>query len=128
MSPINPMSKIHVWLGMSSKSKEEFSRYFEINQADKEAGVGASQFDKDIHIKWYDDDLIGVYYSASDDLDAALDELPTSPASIQAIYDKCAELSITQANAMFYYEDVDLQIADPEKKYNDLTYIGVFDN
>jgi hypothetical protein len=128
MSLTSPMSKIHVWLGMSSKSQEEFSRYFEINQADKEAGVGASQFDKDIHIKWYDDDLIGVYYSASDDLDAALDELPTSSAAIQAIAARCAELDITQANAMFYYEDADLKIADPNKKYNELTYLGVFDN
>ncbi|MGI4737445.1 MAG: immunity 22 family protein [Janthinobacterium lividum] len=128
MSPTNPMSKIHVWLGMSSKSEEEFSRYFEINQADKEAGIGASQFDKDIHIKWYDDDLIGVYYSTSDDLAAALDELPTSPPSIQAISDKCAALDITHANALFYYEDADLRVVDSTKKYNELTYLGIFDN
>jgi len=128
MSPNHPMAKIHVWIGMSSQSREEFSRYFEINPADREAGIGASQFDKDIHIKWYDDDLIGVYYSDTPDLEAALDELPTSPDSLAAIADKCRELGITEANAMFYYEDADLVISEPDKKYNELTYIGVFDN
>jgi hypothetical protein len=128
MSPNHPMSKIHVWIGMSSKNREEFSQYFAINPADRDAGIGASQFDKDIHIKWYDDDLIGVYYSETTDLEAALDELPTSPESLAAISDKCQELGITEANALFYYEDADLVIAEPDKKYNELTYIGVFDN
>lgn len=128
MSPTHPMSKIHVWLGMSSKSREEFSRYFAINLADHDAGIGASQFDKDIHINWYDDDLIGVYYSDTPDLEAALDELPTSPASLAAICDKCRELGITEANAMFCYEDAELEIAEPDRKYNELIYLGVFDN
>ncbi len=113
---------------MSSKTQEEFSQYFAINPADREAGIGASQFDKDIYIKWYDDDLIGVYYSEIPDLKAALDELPTSPESLTAIGAKCQELGITEANALFYYEDAELVIAEPNKKYNELTYIGVFDN
>jgi hypothetical protein len=128
MSPTHPMAKIHVWIGMSSKNREEFSRYFAINAADRDAGIGASQFDKDIHIKWYDDDLIGVYYSDTNELEAALDELPTSPDSLAAIGSKCRELGITEANALFYYEDAELKIAEPDKKYNELTYIGVFDN
>lgn len=122
------MAKIHVWLGMSSKSREEFSHYFEINPANRDAGIGASQFDQDIRINWYDDDLIGVYYSSTPTLEDALDELPTSPASLAAIRNKCRALSITEANALFYYEDAELEIVEPDKKYNELTYLGVFDN
>lgn len=122
------MAKIHVWLGMNSQGRKEFSRYFEINPADRDAGIGASQFDKDILINWYDDDLIGVYYSDANDLEAALEELPTSPAALDAIRNKCREFGITEANAMFYYEDAELEIAEPNKKHNDLTYLGVFAN
>jgi hypothetical protein len=122
------MTKIHVWIGMSTKNREEFSQYFAINQIDRDAGIGASQFDKDVNIKWYDDDLIGVYYSETDDLEQALDELPTSPDAIDQIQSRCAELKIDKANAMFYYEDAELEITEPTKKYNELTYIGVFDN
>ena len=122
------MTKIHVWAGLTSQSREAFGQYFEINPADRDAGVGASQFDKDIHIKWYDDDLIGVYYSDSHDLDSALDELPTSEETLEAIRAKCDELAIREANALFYYEDAELEISEPGRKYNELTYIGVFDN
>jgi Immunity protein 22 len=113
---------------MSSKNEKAFSRYFEINPVDKELGVGASQFDKDVNIKWYDDDLIGIYYSESDDLDTAIDEIPTSPSSLDEIRNRCDELGISKANAMFYYEDSELQIADASKKYNGISYLGVFNN
>ncbi|MBC8137522.1 MAG: immunity 22 family protein [Fibrella sp.] len=39
----------------------------------------------------------------------------------------CDAKGFTKANAMFFYTDAELQIPDPNKKYNDLTYIGVFD-
>ena len=34
MSTYNVTNKIHVWVGMSSKSKQEFSRYFDVNPVD----------------------------------------------------------------------------------------------
>lgn len=128
MSTYNVMTKIHVWAGKTSQNGDDFSQYFEINSADKDAGIGASQFDKDIHIQWYDDDLIGVYHSDTNDLDAALDELPTSKSLLATIREKCLALGITEANALFYYQDAELEITEPDKKYNELTYIGVFDN
>lgn len=129
MSSYNVMTKIHVWIGMTTKSREEFSEYFVINPADRDAGIGASQFDKDIHIQWYDDDLIGVYYSEeTDSLEQALDELPVSPDTVEQVRGKCAEMKIDKANALFYYEDAELEITDSNKKYNQLTYVGVFEN
>lgn len=124
------MDTIHVWLGTISSSVEEFNQYFAINPDDRDAGISASQFDKDVYIKQYDDDLIGVYYQQdNDNLDNAIEEIPTASADIeQLIRDKCAELGIAKANAMFYYTDADLEVSDVAKKYNGLTYIGAFDN
>ena len=122
------MTKIHVWAGVTFQSVEEFEQYFEINTVDRDAGIGASQFDKDTSMNWYDDDLIGVYYSDADDLDKALDVLPVSVNTVLAIRATCIERGIAKANALFYYEDAELEINDLSKKYNGLTYIGVFDN
>ena len=123
------MSKIHVWLGVTAHTPGEFSQYFEINAADREAGRGASLFDQDVGTGWYDDDLIGVYrFERAISLEAAADELPTSPEVVAAVLRRCSELEITQANALFYYQDADLHIADTFRLYNGLPYLGVFDD
>lgn len=129
MASYNVMIKIHVWVGLNEESEESFAAYFEINEEDKEAGVGASQFDKDLGTSWYDDDLIGSYYTdESEDLEQILDELPVLPDTLELINGACQQLKIEKANAIFYYEDAELEVKDTEKKYNGLTYIGVFDN
>ena len=80
------MSRIHVWMGVTARTPEEFSQYFEINHADREAGRGASLFDQDVGTGWYDDDLIGVHrFAETISLEAAADELPTSPEVIAAV-------------------------------------------
>ena len=80
------MSKIHVWLGVTAHTPEAFSQYFEVNIADRDAGRGASLFDRDVGSGWYDDDLIGVYrFGEAISLEAAADELPTSPEVIAAV-------------------------------------------
>ena len=126
----NVMDAIHIWIGYSSKSEAEFFQYFAINTADRDAGTGASQFDKDIGIRWYDDDLIGIYFKeSSTGLADAIAELPLASAAVeQLVLSKCWELKIDVANALFYYTDADLAIADSKKKYNGLTYLGAFDN
>ena len=123
------MSKIHVWLGVTAHTPEEFSQYFQINHADREAGRGASLFDRDVGTGWYDDDLIGVCrFAQAISLEAAADELPTSPEVIAAVLRRCSELHITQANALFYSQDADLHIADTLRLYNGLPYLGVFED
>lgn len=126
----NVMDAIHVWIGISNKGPDEFYQYFAINEIDRDAGAGASQFDKDLKINWYDDDLIGIYYSENNrDLASALEELPLASEAVgQLIVSKCRVLNIDAANALFYYTDSDLEVADSAKKYNGLTYLGVFDN
>ncbi|OON69092.1 immunity 22 family protein [Hymenobacter sp. CRA2] len=129
MSTYNVTTKIHVWLGKTAQSREEFARYFDGSPAGHDQGHGASQFDHDLQLAWYDDDLIGVYYNEEDDsLATAIDEIPTSPRSIGQIQARCQEVGLTAANAMFYYEYAGLVVPDPARRYNDLTYLGCFDN
>ena len=129
MSGRSIMSKIHVWLGITAHTPEEFWQYFEINHADREAGRGASLFDREVGIGWYDDDLIGVYhFGRAVSLEAAVDELPTLQDTIAAVLGRCAELNIGQANALFYYQDADLHVADTLRLYNGLRYLGVFED
>ncbi|WP_444658166.1 immunity 22 family protein [Flavobacterium columnare] len=123
------MSKIHVWIGNTEKSSDEFYNYFKINQADKDLGIGASQFDKDLGINWYNDDFIGTFYNEeSTDLEVLLDEIPTSPDSLGKIEKICIDRKLDEVNAMFYYEDAELAVNDINKLYNGLQYIGCFDN
>ena len=118
----NIMSKVHVWIGYTTKSKLEFSRYFIINE-----NTGSS-FCSDLNIAWYDEDLIGVYKSDfNDNLQTTLEELPISPDEIIKAYHICLNMNITKANAMFNYADADLAVLDLKKKYNDLIYIGCYD-
>lgn len=122
------MSKIHIWVGETQKSDEEFYKYFENNMEDIRKEISGSPFAKDIGIIWYDDDFIGIYKSDSNnDLRIALDELPISPEKMQEVYDICINKNIKNANALFYYADGSITIIDKSKKYNDLTYIGCID-
>ncbi len=124
------MDAIHVWIGVSEKTSDEFYQYFAINETDRDAGLAASEFDKDLGTGWYDDDLIGVYYNESSrSLADALDELPlASQETEQQIANQCQALNINAANALFYYQDSGLAVTDSNKTYNGLTYLGAFDN
>ncbi len=131
------MSKIHVWIGCTKQSINEFIKYFKIDEKDKEKyfsieeqeakalGYGASQFDKDLGTGWYDDDLIGVFYNTeSNVLEVALEELPFGEKKVKVA---CFKKGITEANAMFYYTDSELEVKNDKKIYNDLMYLGCFD-
>jgi hypothetical protein len=123
------MTIMHIWVGLSRLSQADFYRYFEINPVEREAGRGASQFDKETGQLWYDDDWIGTYFDEQqDDLNTALDELPVSEELLTAVAARCAELGIVKANALFYYQDEDLTIPDPARPYNGLTYLGAFED
>lgn len=95
----NIMSKVHIQIGYTTKSKSEFSRYFIINE---NTGLSFCR----VNITWYDEDLIGVYKSDfNDNLQTTLEELPISPDEIKKIFHICTNMNITKANALFYYAD-----------------------
>lgn len=123
------MSKIHVWLGMTAHTPEEFWQYFEINHADRGAGRGASLFDSDVGMRWYDDDLIKVYhFGRAISVEAATDELPTSQETRTAVLRRCSEPNIMESSALFYSQDADLHVFDPLGLSGGLPYLGVFEN
>lgn len=127
MTDYNVMLKIHVWMGVAD-SEAAVDDYFRVDLASRDAGLGASQFDRDIGREWYEDDLIGVFYCASPSLEACLDELPTSARTVARVRAAYLATGSPAPNAMFYYTNSDLVIANPHRLFNHLHYLGVFDN
>lgn len=131
------MSKIHVWIGLTEKTQKKFNQYFDQKNAflfDSQGNeknpseITLSQFSKDLGKSTsFDEDFLTIYYNPdSDDLNLALEELADVD-SPKLLIEACDAKGITKANAMFFYTDAEIHIPDPNKKYNDLTYIGVFD-
>lgn len=131
------MDKIHIWIGLFLKSEHEYWNYFDQSKAyafdengreRNETERQYSQFSKDIgEPTMYDPDFIGIYYNGtSNDLDLAIEATPDS-GLYESIKEHCLEMGIESANAMFYYTDSELTLTRPERKYNELTYIGCFD-
>lgn len=114
------MDKIFLWLGFTSKSEKEYWDYFSQNN-------GIAQFCGDVGLEWLDEDFIGYYYNKdSDNLRTAIENTPDS-SLYDIMYNLCISKGIKTANAMFYYTGDNISPIDETKKYNDLTYIGVFD-
>jgi hypothetical protein len=114
------MDKIYLWIGFTNKTEEEYWNYFQSED-------GISRFCLDVGLEWFDQDFMGYYYNKdSHEIKTAIENTPES-----ALYDSmlqaCREKGIQQANAMFYYTGDDIEAIDENKKYNDLTFVGVFD-
>lgn len=129
------MSKIHIWIGNTKKSEEEYYKYFELDYSTEgdfdDPNYKVCQFCQDIGEKWYDEDFIGIIplFEEPVEIRTLLDSISLKPESYQPVIDKCTELGITTANAVFYLTDAEIQIPKPYKKsYNDLVYIGLFDS
>jgi len=127
---MNRMSLIHLWIGKTDKNLEEIEAYFSLDSfydSEEDEDFEKCGFCKEVTFsESYDENFIGLDYK--DDpmpVGSMLDEIP-SPKIIPLIVDKCGDLNITEANAMFYYRDVELPKPEIGKKYNDLYYIGEF--
>ncbi|MDR2904520.1 MAG: immunity 22 family protein [Helicobacteraceae bacterium] len=117
---VNIMNKIFLWVGFTSKSEQEYWDYFSPKN-------GQPQFCFDTDLDWLDEDFMGYYYSNdTDDLKIAIENTPES-GLYDIMYDSCISKGIKKANAMFYYTGNDIDVINENRKYNDLTFIGVFD-
>lgn len=121
------MSQIHVWMGLVA-SAAELGQYFRIDPVSRAAGTGGSQFDRDTGLTWYDDDLIGVFYSEFSSLEACLNELPSSSVTVAAVRAAYLATGSPVPNALFYYTDASLTVPNPQRLFSGLHYLGVFDN
>ncbi|MDM5247626.1 MULTISPECIES: immunity 22 family protein [unclassified Lysinibacillus] len=126
------MSKVHVWVGVNNVDDETFEKYFELDYDDLDMDIDdplykVCQFCLDINEKWYDEDCIGVYKEDNTvDVRVLLEELLVSKETLLEIQDICKKRGLENSNAMFYYMDSEINVADLNKLYNGLTYIGKF--
>lgn len=123
MQPFERMQKVHVWLGTTKKQQGDFDEYFDQDE-------GVSQFAKDIGEEEYDEDFMGIMEVHEDNLsiEEIISKMAIDNDEYHVIIKICAEKNITTANASFYYTDALIEIHDKKKKYNDLTYIGIFNS
>jgi hypothetical protein len=102
------LSKAHIWVGFTLKSQSEFDKYFDQSNAYLFSPSGKEKDPSQL------------------ELDELLENMEDI-SSLQMVKEACMKKKVTKANAFFFYTDSSLQIKDPNKKYNDLTYIGSFD-
>ena len=125
INPIERIKKIHIWIGNTLKSEEDYLKYF--NQEDD-----ISQFSKDIDIDEYDEDFIGIipfFDKQLSVLNVLNNEVPIDKSEIPKALEICNNLNIKEVNAVFYLTDSAVSIpASKQNIYNDLHYIGVYNS
>lgn len=124
-------NKIHLWIGSNFLSDIEYMKYFQLDYEHEDIESPeyiACQFCKDLNILWYDEDFIGVLprFDKNVELPLLL-ENAVGEDVFPIIIDKCNLLEITEANALFWYQDPELKIVNPKESYNGLKYIGEFE-
>lgn len=123
-------NKIHLWIGTSNKTEEEYRQYFEFDYLSEGDFDKLCQFCKDIGKRWYDEDFMGIIprFEKEITLDEILEHSSTDPAEWESIKTICRNYGIEKANAIFWYADGELTIPKPYKEeYNGLKYIGMFE-
>lgn len=127
----------HLWIGSSSQSTKKYNEYFiqdeSIDALESENYIPC-QFCKDVGIDWYNEDFIG--YPKPRKNEIPVEELISEAIGISEEYmlpiiEKCKELNLITANALFWYQASDLSylenLSKPYKdSYNQLRYIGKF--
>lgn len=125
--------KVHLWIGTNTTSEEKYLKYFELDYSTEgdldDPNYTPCQFCKDVNIKWYDEDFIGIIprHEKEVDIDTILEDAAVDLGEFEKIKKICFKLGIKKANAIFWYADSELNINQPYKdSYNGLKYIGVF--
>jgi hypothetical protein len=128
------MNKVHLWIGSNFSSEEEYLQYFKLNYDENvstdDPTYKICDFCKDIGIRWYDEYFIGIIprFEQEEDLDTILEEAAVDIDELDRIKETCSNLGIEKANAIFWYQDAELEISKPYKEnYSGLKYIGVFE-
>lgn len=119
--------KIHLWVGTTSLSDEQFMNYFE---EDDEGNIEG--FAKDLGVDFIDLDflLVPEVFPEVVPINELFLDSPLSSSQTQVVIQKCIELGINEGNALFWYSDMQdnsIPNIDKSKKYNNLNYIGSFE-
>lgn len=138
---------IHIWAGMSqNKTEEQFYKYFDQSKFLKDNNSFntdeayprnapdfqlRSQFSKDIGKEYdYDAEWLTIYHGRKRiSIQAAIEELPVWDDQTEVdIYQACINKGISTVNSILCYADDELSIDNPLENYNDMIYIGSFNN
>lgn len=125
--------KVHLWIGTTDKPEDEYLAYFELDFSTEgdfeDPNYTVCPFCKDIGQVWYDQDFIGIVprLEADADLDEILVNAAVDEKELNKVKEVCARYGIKKANAIFWYADANLVVPDPDKEFNGLKYIGLFD-
>ena len=114
-------------MGNISATQEEYEQYFA--QYD---GI-TSQFYKDLGLegKYYDEDFIGIiplFIKEIPVYEILSNEVAISIHDIHEAVEACHRLGIYTANAAFYLSDASVEVPEPDKLYNGLKYIGLYNS
>ncbi|MFM9924230.1 immunity 22 family protein [Variovorax sp. H27-G14] len=127
-------NRVHVWIGSNFCADEDYLAYFALDysaEGDFDApGYKLCGFCRDIGVPWYDEDFIGVMprHRNNVSLDDILVDAAVDRDEFDAVKRRCKSLGVTQANAIFWYQDAELRMPEPvNATFNGLTYIGEFE-
>jgi hypothetical protein len=128
---IDRYEKVHLWVGTNFEPDAEYNKYFELDYSAEldEPAYKVCGFCKDLGIRWYDEDFIGIIPRSDKELtlDEILKESAIDPAELENVKAECENLGIKRANAIFWYSDGGVSVPHPYKaSYNGLRYIGLF--
>ena len=135
--PARPFSSVHVWIGLTAQTEDEFCTYFSyseeywdhIEDDNLTPAATGCPFCIDLNKEYlYDEDLLFyAYHPSAIEVEQLVQELPLSTQEAeQNILQACLERNISHANAVFYYADPEEKIDDNNRLYNGLVYLGLF--
>ncbi|HZH39149.1 MAG TPA: immunity 22 family protein [Bacillales bacterium] len=127
MDTLEIIKKSHIWMGSTSATQEEYEQYFVQHE-----GV-TSQFYKDLGLegKEYNEDFIGIIPLFTEEVpvyEILRNEVVIDNDDIPKAVEACHKLGIYTANAVFYLSNSSVKVPEPDKLYNGLKYIGIYES
>lgn len=117
-----------MWLGISHQTIEEFSAY---THGLEDSRSGCPAF-KDFGVSFIDTDFFVAYRTTNGEVlpaEELADEVDTnSLETLNSIVAAAKNKGITHGNALYYYVNAKFTEENPGILYNDLTFIGSFDD
>ncbi|BDR55767.1 immunity 22 family protein [Xylocopilactobacillus apis] len=127
---------IQIWIGNNFAAEDKYLKYFEQNEDANPLDpnyVEECQFLANIGDIWFDPNFMVIpkRFAESQDIQTIIDIIKVDEAEKAKIHQVCEILEITEANAVFWYVNADLEVELEVEKpyrenYNGLKYIGNF--
>ena len=119
---------ISVWMGISMKLYEDFNEYTE---GMEHLGSGCPAC-RDFGTSFIDSDFFGAYRTANHEIvpiEVLAEEVAThSRAATEKVIAAAKAKGVTEGNSLYYYGNAVFHEDTPGKLYNDLTFIGSFED